>query len=91
MSEMAYLRYVVGGGLVKPEEAKVLAVKDFPVLYTSKRFEHSWGWFATTESLCQILLLWLLHCPILPKKQNTVFTWNSESEKAFNSLGTRLA
>ena len=41
MSEMAYLRYVVGGGLVKPEEAKVLAVKDFPVLYTSKRFEHS--------------------------------------------------
>uniref|UniRef100_A0ABM5GF55 ribonuclease H n=1 Tax=Pogona vitticeps TaxID=103695 RepID=A0ABM5GF55_9SAUR len=49
--EIKYLGHMVGGGVIKPLEAKIEAVRDWPRPNTKKKkSNHFLGWWATTES-----------------------------------------
>uniref|UniRef100_A0ABM5FPJ9 ribonuclease H n=1 Tax=Pogona vitticeps TaxID=103695 RepID=A0ABM5FPJ9_9SAUR len=48
--EIKYLGHMVGGAMIKPLEAKIEAVRDWPRPNTKKKSNHFLGWWATTES-----------------------------------------
>ena len=90
MSETPYLGYIVGGGLVKLEEAKVLAVKNFPRPTSKKEVRAFLGLAGYYRKFVPDFAAVAAPLSDLTRKRNTVFTWNSESEKAFNSLKEAL-
>ena len=90
MGETPYMGYIVGRGLVKPEEAKVLAVRNFPCTTSKKEVRTFWGLVGYYRKFVPDFAAVAAPLSDLTQKRNTVFTWSSESKKAFNSLKEAL-
>lgn len=52
LTEVQYLGYYIGQGLLKPQEKKMKAVQNYPGPPPSARYVPSWGQLGITVDLC---------------------------------------
>ena len=80
-----YLGHIVGSGAVKPVNAKVKAIQDFPTPKTRKQLRSYIGMAGYYRRFCKDFSI--VACPLtnLLKKQ-TKFDWSQECEHAFMEI-----
>ena len=84
-ASVTYLGHVVGGGQVKPIEAKVKSIVDFPVPDDKKSLRRFLGVAGYYRKFCEnfstvVLPLTNLMC------KNTKFVWTKECQEAFDQV-----
>lgn len=80
-----YLGHIVGNGLVKPLNAKVKAIREFPVPETCKQLRSFLGMAGYYRRFCQNFST--IACPLTNLlKKNCTFKWSNECHQAFDKL-----
>lgn len=84
-AEIEYLGHVVGNGKVKPVNAKVKAIQEFPVPKTQKQLRGFLGMAGYYRKFCKNFSI--ITCPLtnLLRKKNQ-FKWTQECDQAFNDI-----
>lgn len=89
MSSCSYLGHVVGNGEVHPEQAKIAAVRDFPIPSTKKQVRAFLGLTGYYRKFMENYAQAALSLTELTKKSAPT-QWTAECERAFSSLKTLL-
>jgi RNase H-like domain found in reverse transcriptase/Reverse transcriptase (RNA-dependent DNA polymerase) len=80
-----YLGHIVGNGMVKPVDAKVKAIREFPIPETRKQLRSFLGMAGYYRKFCEHFSV--IACPLTDLlKKNSTFKWSIECDQAFNKL-----
>ena len=80
-----YLGHIVGGGKIKPVDAKIAAIQNVPIPQTRKQVRSFLGMAGYYRKFCANFST--IACPLTDLlKKNSKFKWSEECNKAFEQL-----